>query len=286
MVRTMAMSDWMLLLPVLLFLGSALLIALIPKGRPVWWISALTPLVSAAVAWHAFTPGATLSFSSMDYVLNPVRVDALGLWMVGLFHVAAFIGALFISPIKDRLQHAALLAYFAGGMGVALAGDWISFFVFFEIIALSGVGLVLARADEVATEAGVRYLLFQIAAGLSVLIGFSLHVQHTGDWSVGPVPLEGWAGWFLLAGFGIKAGFPLFHVWLVDAYPKASLAGLAVLVAVTTKVGLLALMRVFPGEDILVPIGVVMALWPVAYVLAENNLRRVLAYSMMVQLLY
>ena len=220
----------------------------------------------------------------MDYLLNPIHVDPLGLMMVRLFHIASFIGALFVSPIKDRLQHGALLAYLAGGIGVVLAGDWLSFFVFFEMIALSGAALVLARRDEVATQAGIRYFVFQVAAGVTVLAGILLHANQTGDWSVGPVALTGSAGWLLLLGFGIKTGFPLIHIWLVDAYPKASIAGLAVLVAVTTKVGVFALMRTFPGEGALIPVGVVMALWPIAYVLTENNLRRVLAYSMMVQL--
>ncbi len=277
------MTEWSLLFPFFIFLGGVGLISLLPQ-RLSWVISTLTPVVSGLVAWQVLEPGLNLHLPFMDQTLHPVRVDALGLLMVGLFHVAAFIGALFISPIKERLQHGALLAYLAGGIGVAMAGDWLSFFVFFEIIALSGAALVLARRDEVATQSGVRYLLFQIAAGVTVLAGILLHAQQSGDWSVGPVALNGWAGWLLLVGFGIKTGFPLVHVWLVDAYPKASVAGLAVLVVVTTKVGLLSLMRVFPGESALVPIGVVMALWPIAYVLTENNLRRVLAYSMMVQL--
>lgn len=277
------MTEWSLLLPFMIFIGGAGLIALLPQ-RISWVISILTPLVSGWFAWQLLAPGLRLELSFMDYTLNPVSVDALGLLMVGLFHVAAFIGALFISPIKDRLQHGALLTYLAGGIGVVMAGDWLSFFVFFEVIALSGAALVLARRDEVATQAGMRYLLFQIAAGVTVLAGILLHANQTGDWSVGPVALNGLAGWLLLLGFGIKTGFPLVHIWLVDAYPKASVTGLAVLVVVTTKVGVLALMRTFPAESVLVPIGVVMALWPIAYVLTENNLRRVLAYSMMVQL--
>ena len=277
------MSDWTLLSSVVVFLAAAGLMALVPK-RSLAWFTVATPLISAWIAWQSLSPGASFSLTWMDYTLTPVRADGLGLLMLGLFHLAALIGALFISPVTDRWQHGALLAYFAGGMGVVLAGDWISFFIFFEIIALSGSVLIFARRDKVSTASGIRYLLFQIAAGVTVLTGILTHGTHTGDWSVGPVGLDGLAGWLLLVGFGIKAGFPLVHVWLVDAYPKASTAGLAVLVAVTTKVGVVALMRVFPGEAVLVPIGVVMALWPIAHALTENNLRRVLAYSMMVQL--
>jgi multicomponent Na+:H+ antiporter subunit D len=277
------LSDWMLLSPVVVFLAAAALMAVVPK-RQLGWLTVATPLLSGWLAWHNLNLGASFSVDWMDHALVPVQADALGLLMVGLFHLAALIGALFIAPVTDRWQHGAMLAYFAGGLGVVLAGDWISFFVFFEIIALSGSVLIFARRDEVATASGIRYLLFQIGAGVTVLTGILTHANQSGDWSVGPVALDGLAGVLLLVGFGIKAGFPLVHVWLVDAYPKASMAGLAVLVAVTTKVGVVALLRVFPGEAVLVPIGVVMALWPMAHVLTENNLRRVLAYSMMVQL--
>jgi len=277
------MSEFSALLPMATLLVAAALILVSPKAL-IGLISILAPLVSAWFAWQTLAVGDTPGFLVMDYSVMAVRVDALAQGMVGLFLLVAFIGAVFIHPIKDRLQHAALLTYLAGGIGVVLASDWIGFFISFEIIALSGAALVLTGREEASVQAGIRYLLFQIAAGVTVLAGILLHASQTGDWSVGPIGLEGLAAWLLFLGFGVKVGFPLVHIWLVDAYPRASIAGLAVLVAVTTKVGLIALMRVFPGEAILVPVGVVMALWPIAYVLTENNLRRVLAYSMMIQL--
>lgn len=277
------MSELALLLPVGLFLAAAVLCALLPRGWS-FVITLATPIISALVALQVMQEGQQFTHALLDYTLVPVAVDALGLLMMGLFHLAAFIGALFIAAEKDRLQHGAMLAYFAGGMGAVMAGDWISFFVFFEIIALAGAGLVFARRTEQSTQAGVRYFLFQVGAGVMVLAGLLMNGLTTGQWLIGPVSLSQTAGWFLLIGLGIKAGFPLLHIWLVDAYPKASLAGLSVLVAVTTKVGIVALMKVFPGEAVLVPIGTVMALWPIVYVLNESDLRRVLAYSMMIQL--
>lgn len=277
------MNEWLALLPVALFLGMACLLPALPRAWAAW-LTPATIVVSGLWALMRLEVGQTLDYSLMDYSLTLVAVDALGLLMLGMFHLAALAGSLFIAPSKDRLQHSALLAYFAGGIGTVLAGDWISFFIFFEIIALSGVGLVLAARNTQATAAGVRYLLFQIAAGVTILTAILIEGGRSGDWAMRPVGLDTPAGFLFLLGFGIKAGFPLLHLWLVDAYPKASLAGLAVLVAVTTKVGLFGLMTVFPGEPWLVPIGVLMALWPTGYVLAERNLRRVLAYSMMVQL--
>ena len=286
------MTDLIWLSPVALFLFGALLASAVP--RP-WapWISLLTPIVSAVLAcWLIYGSDAsrpqTLVLEVMDYTLNPVSLDRLGILMVGLFHGAALVGALFIHSIKDRLQHSALIAYFAGGLGAVMAGDWISFFVFFEIIALAGAGLIFARRDGASLASGIRYLLFQVAAGVTLLAAIIWQGALTGQWMIAPMSLSGEAHsgyvWLFLVALGLKTGFPLLHVWLVDSYPKASMAGLAVLVAVTTKVGVVGLVRVFAGESSLVPIGLLMALWPVGYVLCENNLRRVLAYSMMVQL--
>ena len=284
------MTDLGLLYPVTIFLLAAAMIAVVPRSW-IGWVSLLAPIMSAIVTFSAWlTPslmiGASLELSAMDYKLIPVEVDALGLLMVALFHGAALTGALFAHTIKDRLQHSAMLAYFAGGIGAVMAGDWISFFVFFEIIALAGAGLVFARRTEASMQAGVRYLLFQIAAGVTLLTGILWQGAVTDQWAIAELTLDPktpYAFLFLFA-FGLKAGFPLLHLWLVDAYPKASPTGLAVLVAVTTKVGIVGLLKTFPGESWLVPIGLLMALWPVGYVLSENNLRRVLAYSMMVQL--
>lgn len=271
------------LLPVGLFLLGGLI-----AGFTTRRISAATALLIPVLAGVAtatwLTPGTTASWSIMAYELQPVRVDHFSLILVGLFHLAAFIGAIFTMQVGDRLQHAALMVYIAGGIGAVLAGDLITLFIFFEIIALSGTLLVLAGRSEASLRAGIRYLVFQITAGISLLAGILHYASSTGDWSFGTIGLDAPGGWLILLAFGIKSGFPLLHNWIVDAYPKASFAGLAVLVAVTTKVGIYGLVRGFAGESTLVVIGTVMAIWPLFYALVENDLRRVLAYTMMVQL--
>jgi len=271
------------LLPVALLLSGAVLAAVAPRGLS-GPIAVLVPVLSALAAWQLLAPGASATWQIMDYRLELVRVDPVGLVLAGLFLLAALIAGIYALGQRDRLQHAAGLAYVAGGVGAVLAGDLISLFLFFELIGLSGTALVLAARNEQAVGAGIRYLVFQVGAGVALLTGILIHGQATGNWSFGPIGLDAPGAWLILLAFGIKSGFPLLHHWIVDAYPRASITGLALLLAVTTKVGIYGLLTVFPGEAVLVTIGTVMVLWPLFYTLVENDLLRALAYSMLVQL--
>ena len=92
------------------------------------------------------------------------------------------------------------------------------------------------------------------------------------------------AGWLILAAFGIKCAFPLLHNWLQDAYPKATVTGTVFLSAFTTKLAVYALARGFAGFEPLIWIGTVMTLFPIFFAVVENDLRKVLAYSLNNQL--
>jgi multicomponent Na+:H+ antiporter subunit D len=98
------------------------------------------------------------------------------------------------------------------------------------------------------------------------------------------IGLQGISGWLIFLAFGIKCAFPLLHNWLTDAYPEATPTGAVLLSAFTTKVAVYALARGFPGTELLVYIGAVMTCFPIFYAVIENDLRRVLAYSLINQL--
>ena len=102
-----------------------------------------------------------------------------------------------------------------------------------------------------------------------------------------PSRASGWprpATLLIFLAFGIKCAFPLLHNWLQDAYPEATVTGTVLLSAFTTKVAVYALARGFAGTEILVPIGATMTAFPIFYAVIENDLRRVLAYSLNNQL--
>jgi multicomponent Na+:H+ antiporter subunit D len=231
--------------------------------------------------------GDLLQVELLGYELTPFRVDRLSLLFGYLFHIAAFLGNLFALHLKreDRasLQHVAALLYAGSGLGVVFAGDFISLFVFWEILGLASVFLIFARPGEQALRSGLRYLAFNVSSGLLLLSGALLYSSETGSIDFGLIGLGGPGSWLIFLGFGIKAGFPLLHSWIVDSYPEATATGTVFLSAFTTKAAVYALARGFPGTEILIYIGAVMAFFPIFYAVIENNLRRVLAYSMINQ---
>jgi multicomponent Na+:H+ antiporter subunit D len=258
--RGRARSAWMLLLPVA---GLANLLVL--RGG----------------SWGGYS-----IMGLHDLVL--VRVDKTSLIFGYIFHVAAFVGVLYALHVRDRLQQVAALLYAGSAVGAVFAGDLVTLFLFWEVVGFSSVFLILARRTPAAVRAGMRYTYWQLASGLLLLLGIALHVGQGGHLSFGSMTaaLEGgrvWA-WLIFLAFGIKCGWPLFHSWYVDAYPEATPTGTVFLSAFTTKVAVYALVRGFPGAGVLIPIGTVMALFPIFYAVIENDLRRVLSYSMVNQI--
>ena len=91
------------------------------------------------------------------------------------------------------------------------------------------------------------------------------------------------AHWLILAGFLVNAGAPPLSAWLPDAYPEGSWSGTVFLSAFTTKTAVYVLLRGFPGFEVLIWIGLVMVFYGIVYALLENDMRRILAYSIVNQ---
>jgi multicomponent Na+:H+ antiporter subunit D len=268
--------------PYLLFYAVAVLLLLLPtSSRRVLML--LTPLVSGWLFWN-MPLGQHLAIGFLSYDLQLFRLDELSRLFGLLFHIAAFIGLIFAWHVQDRMQQVSTMIYAGSALGAVLAGDWLSLFVFWELLALSSVFLVWARRTEKANRAGIRYLIFQVLSGVLLLAGALIYQHATGSLVFDNIGLDAPGAWLIFIAFGIKAGFPLLHNWLTDAYPEATPTGTVFLSAFTTKVAIYALARAFPGTEILVFIGAIMTCFPIFYAVIENDLRRVLAYSMINQL--
>lgn len=220
----------------------------------------------------------------LDYSLVTLRIDALSLIFTVIFHIAAFVVALYSLHVRDTMQHVAMLVTAGAAIGAALAGDLITLFVFWELTAIASVFLIWARRTEHAYAAGMRYLLIQMGSGLLLLFGAVLLARETGSLEFSQMQLGSLATWSIFLGFGIKCAFPLLHNWLQDAYPEATVTGTVALGSFTTKLAIYALARGFAGESLLIPIGALMTAFPIFYAVIENDLRRVLAYSLNNQL--
>ena len=233
--------------------------------------------------------GVFWSMEFMGYALEPVKVDKLSLMFGYLFHLAALIAIIYALHVKDTVQHVAGLAYAASAVGAVFAGDLLTLFVFWELLALTSVFLIWARRTDRAYASGVRYLIIQVLSGVLLLAGLLILAQVNNSLLFTHIGLEhdGIAeigAWLIFAAFGIKCAFPFVHNWLTDSYPESTPSGTIFLASFTTKVAVYAFARGFPGEEILVWIGVTMACFPIFYAVIENDLRRVLAYSLINQI--
>ncbi|PVV22084.1 MAG: Na(+)/H(+) antiporter subunit D, partial [gamma proteobacterium symbiont of Ctena orbiculata] len=242
-----------------------------------------TPVLAALHLFFNIEPGMTASYTVLEFEMVYLRADKLSLLFAYLFTLASFISTVFALHVKDVRQQVAGLIYAGSALGAVFAGDFLTLFIFWELLAISSVFLIWARDTERALNAGMRYLVFQVLSGVLLLAGALLHYQETGSLMFDHVGLNGLAGWLVFIAFGIKSAFPFLHSWLTDGYPEATPTGTVYLSAFTTKVAVYSLARGFAGEEILVYIGVTMACFPIFYAVIENDLRKVLAYSLINQ---
>ncbi|MEZ9161710.1 Na(+)/H(+) antiporter subunit D [Shewanella sp. 10N.286.55.A9] len=273
---------WMLELPpfVLFIIGG--LIAATTRGKLRGALMIAIPVISGLHLWTV-PEGIHLQLMFLDYELVPYRADKLSLMFGYIFHIAAFIGIVYSLHVKDTVQQVAAMLYAGSAIGAVFAGDLLTLFVFWELLAFTSVFLVWARRTPAAYSAGMRYLIMQVLSGVILLVGALFYINETGSIAFDYIGLNGIAGWLIFIAFGIKCAFPFAHTWLTDAYPEATPTGTVLLSAFTTKVAVYALARAYPGTEILIYIGAAMTCFPIFFAVIENDLRRVLAYSLINQ---
>lgn len=200
-----------------------------------------------------------------------------------IFCAVAFLGLLFGRPLDKRAEDCAALIYAAAAVGAVLAGDLFTFYCFWELLALAATVLVLGGGRSRSMAAGYRYLIFHIFGGLTLLLGLLWRLGSGFPNRIEAISLDSPGGWLIFLGIGINCAWPFMHTWLTDAYPESSPSGVVFLSAFTTKTAVYALLVFFPGVNYLVWIGGAMAIFPIFFAVIENDLRRVLAYSMINQ---
>ena len=261
----------------------AVLLVLLSRGITRKIILLATPIIAALHIWLNIDMGIVSSYQLLNVDLTFIRVDKLSLLFAYLFCLASFIASIFALHVNDTKQEVAGLVYAGSALGAVFAGDLITLFIFWELLAISSVFFIWARGTERAIDAGMRYLIYQVMSGVFLLAGALLHYHTTGSLAFDHIGLGSTASWLIIIAFGIKSAFPFLHSWLTDGYPESTATGAIFLSAFTTKVAVYALARSFAGEEILVYIGVIMACFPIFFAVIENDLRKVLAYSLINQ---
>ena len=265
------------------FLFGALVMIAFPKG----WVRSSFLLIIPATTFFLiyFLPEGNLwSINFLDYNLEFMRVDKLSRIFGLIFCIAAFLSYLYSWHICDTTQQMAALGYAGSAIGAVFAGDLLTLFLYWECTALTSVFFIWARKTEGSFHTGLRYLIIQIASGVVLLAGTALIYFDSGSINFEKMHLNSLGEYLIFFAFGIKCAFPLLHNWLQDSYPAATVTGTVIMSAFTTKLAVYALARGFPGVEALIYIGAIMALFPIFYAVIENDLRRVLAYSLNNQL--
>lgn len=266
-----------------LILGGVLALALPwSHARKVVMIAA--PLLGLAAWFATREPGVYAVIELGPMTLETFRYDGLSRIWALVFLLAAFLNGIYALHERSRISDGSALIYAGAAVGAVFAGDLLTLFVFWELTALFSVPLIFAAGTPESQRAGLRYLAIQVLSGVLLLGGAALWASQTGSWTFDAIGMDDPAGLVLLIAFGIKAAFPLMHMWMQDAYPKATGVGAVVLSAFTTKLAIYALARGFAGTEILITIGAIMAVFPILFVIVENDLRRTLAYALNNQL--
>lgn len=278
------MTDFLFMPAIILIIGAFIISVLPQKIRASAFL--LFPLAALAIIWQ-FPDEYSLTISFGSYELVLMYVDSLSRIFGTIFSMVAVIGGVYAFHIEDTGQQSSALFYAGGALGVAFAGDYLTLYIFWELMAVSSTYLVWARQTEESDKAGMRYLIVHIFGGSLLLSGILWHVADTGSILITNLPdVYTISSVLILLGVALNSAIPPLHAWLADAYPQATITGAVFMSAFTTKSAVYLLIRVFPGWDILIWFGVVMALYGVVYAVLANDIRQILAYHIVSQVGY
>ena len=276
--------------PALVLVLGCLALPLVPARLKKGFLLAVPALAFGVVLMMFTMPrGEFWHVPFLKWTLVFGRVDSLSLVFAVIMSGMCCIGTLYGLHVEEDAQHIAAWTYVAGSLGAIFAGDLLTLFLFWEVMAFASVFLIWFRRTPESTAAGFRYLLVHVAGGLSLLAGIVLHLRDAhgvSTFTAFDVHNTTTAGYLILGGFLLNAAVPPLHAWLPDAYPAGTFNGSVFLSAFTTKTAVYALCRGFAGMELLVWLGVIMSLYGVVYAIIENDVRRLFAYHIVSQVGY
>ena len=258
------------------------------KGMPRRLFLVMIPVLAFINVFQFSPHGVHGVVNFLDWQLIFGRVDKLSQVFAYIMTLMCIVGTIYGLHVDDDLQHMVAWIYVAGSLGVIYSGDYLVLFLFWELMAFSSVFLIWFRRRKESLATGFRYLLVHTAGGLILLAGFVLRYKATGSLAFDLVDVTHptLPSYLILAGFLLNAAVPPLHSWLPDAYGEATVTGAVFMCAFTTKTAIYALARGFAGMEILIPLGVIMALYGVVYAVLENDCRRLLAWHIISQVGY
>lgn len=299
--------------------AAAVLTLVGPRRLTVAWgyLAAAVSLVAAALVLPHVLAGETVVLQLLPLVPGldfQLAVDALGitfgllaagLWVVTSVYAGGYARA-------DNMRYrprffAAFAASVGAAIGVAFAGNLLTFFVFYELLTLATYPLVVHKETAQAFAAGRRYLVFSLGGGLALLTAVIWTWQLAGSLDFVPGGfLEGRASAGILSvllllfglGVSVKAAVMPLHAWLPAAMVAPTPVSALLHAVAVVKAGVFGVLRVtgyvfgpetlggVPGAPLLAILAMTTIVVGSLIALRQDNLKRRLAYSTIVHLSY
>ncbi|GAA5263348.1 Na(+)/H(+) antiporter subunit D [Methanocalculus sp. MC3] len=270
--------------PFLIYIIGAALLPLLPKRVRHEWMLFVTIAGLAAISLQEYgmvvpvlqlLPGIELSLLSVDGLSR----------VVGYIFAGISVLAVIYSSQEERISHQmALLVQVASGMGIVYAGDFITLFIFWELLALSSLALIW-HGYEGSQGAGYRYALMHILGGVFLLAAIAVQFAETGSLQIG-LAAPGTAAFLFIIGIGMNAAIIPLHAWLPESYSKASIVGSVILCIFTTKAAVYLLARTLPGSEAVMYLGAIMVVYGLVFAILQDDMRMLLSYHVISQVGY
>ncbi|GGM42352.1 monovalent cation/H+ antiporter subunit D [Paraliobacillus quinghaiensis] len=267
--------------PGILYLTGALLLFL-PFQDKIKYIISFLIATGALIVTFYLIPGDRMQMEFFTLTLTPFSVDSISKLTGLIFAFGGLATVIYMikicSPAKLRL----IFVFIGSALTVVFSGDLFTLYVFWELMTISSSFLIIMTID-LTKKTGYYYFLMHVAGSLSLLWGIFLQYSATGSLSLHAI--EAGVPFFLMA-IAVKLAFVGFHTWMPWVYSKAPFYVAVVLSIYTTKVGVYVMARVVSGIHILAYAGLISALFGIVMALRQNEVRKLLSYSIITQVGY
>ncbi|MFL1781261.1 Na(+)/H(+) antiporter subunit D [Candidatus Hepatincolaceae symbiont of Richtersius coronifer] len=217
-----------------------------------------------------------LNFSNINYTMAIV------------FSLAFIIGNIFIlmSKVVNFKEMGLIFIYFSCAIGVIFAQDFITLFIFWEILALAATFIILSSSNPKAYPTALKYFTIHALAGIFLIIGIVSYVYTTGTTLLPTqaLSLSNPFNYFIFIAILICLGFPPFSSWLIEGYSYSSSTASIFLSIFTTKVAIFTLFKLFYNQYDLLYFGIILAAYGIIFSLFTSNIRKILSFAIIQQL--
>ncbi len=247
---------------------TVVVMGLIGHTRPAGWIATILYALQGALLLGmgeiVWTPGVIEASLRLSVLGEPLAWQFTTLaWYFALITLGAALASAWYaagewgeryraSGGSLRLLHVTLALNVASMLVLLASADLLSLFIGWELVSWASF-LMMALAGGVATGYALRYITYAMGGAMAVMMGLALVYTQAGTLQIPPIlsavaDMSTPALWALLAlfgaGFGIKMGLLPFHLWQANAYAETPGPGAAFLGAISSRMGLFAIIVV------------------------------------------